>query len=242
MRILNLGCGLKTSSHPNIINIDWSIYLFVKNIKILRPMIPLFFQGERLKKFAALPNNILVHNLKDGIPFESNSVDAVYHSHMLEHLDQDVAQQFLFEVKRVLKVGGIHRVVVPDLEELCKAYLLHCRSCEIEPAESVNHDSYIASLLEQSVRKEASSTSQQNQFRRTIENFVLGDARKRGETHQWMYDKINIKEKLITAGYREVYIQDYQTSLIPAWAEYGLDVDESGKQYKPDSIYVEACK
>jgi SAM-dependent methyltransferase len=242
LKILNLGCGTKTSDKSGIINIDWSIYLRLKRVTILRPVIPLFFRGDRLERFKSLPGNIMVHNLAKGIPFSSGSVDAVYHSHMLEHLDRDIAEAFLTEVKRVLKPGGIHRIVVPDFERQCREYLLHIESCDQQSSESINHDSYIASLLLQSVRKEAFGTSQQNPLRRFVENLVLGDARERGETHQWMYDRVNLKTKLINSGYEKVYVQAYNNSLIPNWTEYGLDLDEKGDQYKPGSLYLEACK
>jgi SAM-dependent methyltransferase len=242
MKMLNLGCGTKTSNKTGVINVDWSIYLRLKKNRILRPLVPLFIRGERLERFESLADNIFVHNLAKGIPFDSESVDVVYHSHMLEHLDSDVAEGFLREVYRVLKPGGIHRIVVPDFEKTCRAYVAHIESCEEDPIESDNHDSYIARLLEQSVRKEASGTSKQNSLRRAIENLVLGDARERGETHQWMYDRINLRVKLLNAGYKELQVQDYNTSLIRDWVHYRLDVDKDGQQYKPESLYVEALK
>jgi len=242
MKMLNLGCGTKTSNKPGVINIDWSIYLRLKKMKIFKPIALLFVKGKRLERFNSFPDNIMIHNLAKGIPFNSDSVDVVYHSHLLEHLDRNVAEKFLIEVKRVLKPGGIHRIAVPDLEKACRAYIAHILSCEAEPDESDDHDSFIATLLEQSVRKEAFGTSQQNSWRRFVENLILGDARRRGETHQWMYDRINLKAKLIKIGYKEVHIQDYNTSLIPNWSEYMLDVDEKGNQYKPESLYVEALK
>jgi len=242
MKMLNLGCGTKTSNKPGVTNIDWSIYLRLKKMKIFKPIALLFVKGERLERFNSFPDNIMTHNLAKGIPFNSDSVDVVYHSHLLEHLDRNVAEKFLIEVKRVLKPGGIHRIAVPDLEKACRAYIAHILSCEAEPDESDDHDSFIATLLEQSVRKEAFGTSQQNSWRRFVENLILGDARRRGETHQWMYDRINLKAKLINIGYKEVNLQAYNTSLIPNWVEYGLDVDEKGNQYKPESLYVEALK
>ncbi|GAA4652449.1 hypothetical protein GCM10023116_47330 [Kistimonas scapharcae] len=242
MKILNLGCGVKTSDKIGVINIDWSIYLRLKNKKILSPILPLFFRGERLNRLKSLPENIMVHNLAKGIPFSSDSVDVVYHSHMLEHLDRDVAEKFLMEVKRVLKVGGIHRIVVPDFEEACNAYIKHIALCEENPDEYNNHDSYIASLIEQSVRKESFGSSQQSPLRRFFENLILGDSRRRGENHQWMYDKINLKAKLINCGYKEVYEQNYNSSEISNWIDYGLDNDKDGNQYKPGSLYIEARK
>jgi len=72
---------------------------------------------DRKKRFFALPDNILVHDLRNPLPYESE-VDAVYRSHLLEHLDKPIALGFIKENYRVLKSGGILRVVVPDLYSL----------------------------------------------------------------------------------------------------------------------------
>jgi SAM-dependent methyltransferase len=242
MRILNLGCGVKTSGRPEVINIDWSIYLRMKRNRFSRIIAPLVVRGDRRDRFDSLPTNVMVHNLAKGIPFDSGSIDHVYHSHLLEHLDRDDGTKFLIEVKRVLKPGGIQRIVVPDLEKACRAYILHISTSEQDPEEAKNHDDYVARLIEQSVRREAHGTSQQGQFRRIIEGVIVGDARRRGETHQWMYDRINLKTILVNLGYREVILQDFNASLIPNWHEYGLDITEFGDQYKPESLYMEAIK
>ena len=121
-----------------------------------------------------MPDNILVHNLAKGIPFDADSVDAVYHSHLFEHLERGVARQFAREVHRVLKPGGVHRIVVPDLEEACQLYLAHLQQCDSNPEESRQHDAYVAAIIEQCVRTEAGGTARQRPLRRTIENLVLG--------------------------------------------------------------------
>ena len=120
MKILNLGFGTKTNDGPGVVNIDLSILLRINSSGLLSKMAPLILNGERLKKFNDLPENILVHDLSTGIPFDDDTVDVVYHSHVLEHLDRDVARKFLLEVKRVLRPGGIHRIVVPDFEYICR--------------------------------------------------------------------------------------------------------------------------
>jgi SAM-dependent methyltransferase len=242
MRILNLGCGTKVSLSPDVVNIDWSVYLRVKKNRLLRAMASVALRGERLNRFNALSDNIVVHDLADGIPFDSDSVDVVYHSHVLEHLDRNAAKGFLLETIRVLKPDGIQRIVVPDLEKICRAYILHLSMCEGAPDEARHHDSYIAALIEQSVRREAYGTSQQPLGRRLLENVVLGDARRRGETHQWMYDRINLGSLLMSLGFRRLQLQDYSSSLIPEWSRYGLDLNELGNEYKPGSLYLEAQK
>jgi len=240
--ILNLGCGTKTCSHQDVVNIDWSIYLRLRENLLLRRVAPLLLRGYRRRRFLEQPTNLLVHDLRKGIPFDSNSVDAVYHSHLLEHLDRDVVVGFLLEVRRVLKPSGVQRIVVPDLECLCREYLEHVSLCDRKPAEAVHHETYVEDLLEQSVRREAHGTSQQAPLRRCVENRVLGDARKRGETHQWMYDRISLREVLVSAGFGETHVQKFNTSLIPHWNKYQLDLNESGDEYKPKSLYMEARK
>ena len=252
--ILNLGCGTRVSNSPDIVNVDRSLILRLKRAseskvfsRLLTPLLPLFLDGDRLQRFHSYSgNNILIHNLANGIPFESASVDMVYNSHMLEHLDRPVAERFLAEARRVLKPGGIHRIVVPDFEKMCRTYIAHVEYCDANPCRPSDrgdpHDSYIAPIIEQSVRREASGMSRQPWMRRLIEGLLVGDARRRGETHQWMYDRISLKEKLVCAGYEEVRLQDYQSSLLRNWADYGLDVDENGREYKPGSLYMEALR
>lgn len=57
------------------------------------------------------------------LPFADGEVDAVYHSHVLEHLTTGEAAGLLAECFRVLRPGGVVRVVVPDLEGIARAYL-----------------------------------------------------------------------------------------------------------------------
>ena len=59
----------------------------------------------------------------EGIPVRSQSVDLIYHSHLLEHLEQEEGEDLIQECFRVLKAGGILRVAVPDLERICRDYL-----------------------------------------------------------------------------------------------------------------------
>lgn len=242
MRLLNLGCGEKTSDVDGVVNIDWSAMLRLRRHPLRRALVPVFLHGDRLARYRDLPDNILVHDLSKGIPFDSNSVDAVYHSHTLEHLDRDVAEVMLNEVLRVLKPGGVHRIVVPDFELRCRRYVEHLEACDLNAREADAHDGYVSAILEQSVRREAHGTSQQPALRRRVENLLLGDARRRGHTHQWMYDRINLRATLLDLGYSDVLQQRYDTSLIPDWSDYGLDLDEAGNQYRTDSLYMEAVK
>lgn len=54
--------------------------------------------------------------------FPDASFDAVYCSHMLEHLHPDVAEHCLQEARRVLAPGGVLRLAVPDLDAMVAGY------------------------------------------------------------------------------------------------------------------------
>ena len=242
MLVLNLGCGTKTSRRPEVVNVDWSPYLRLRRSRMLRRIAPLVLRGGRREAFAALPQRVVAHDLSRGIPFSADTVDVVYHSHMLEHLDRDVAAGFLVEAQRVLKRGGIHRIVVPDFGLLCRRYVESLDAAIGDRGDATELERRIADILEQSVRREAHGTSRQPPLRRRVENLLLGDARKRGETHQWMYDCVTLPALLRSLGYTGVRVQRYDTSYVDDWVSFGLDTNSDGGEYKPGSLYVEAMK
>ena len=223
--ILNLGCGTRTSAA--CVNIDWSIHLRLK-----RWHLAWLAGSERRQKIDAMAANVVVHDLTKGIPAASGSVDAVYHSHVLEHIDRAGAPGFMREILRVLKPDGIQRIVVPDLELLARQYLEHFGEA--------GHDDRVAEMIEQMVRGEAYGTSTQRPLRRRVERLVLGDARKRGEAHRWMYDRTSLAGLLTQTGFAEIEVASSDVSAIPGWNEIGLDLLEDGTPYKPGSLYMEA--
>jgi SAM-dependent methyltransferase len=70
----------------------------------------------------------------------------------------------------------------------------------------------------------------------------LGRFRLAGEVHLWMYDRYSLSTALQGAGFRHAMARSATDSLVPAWSSYGLDVDQDGIIYKPDSLYMEAVK
>lgn len=237
--ILNLGSGAKTCDHPAVVNVDWSPYLRLKANPVGRRLAPLMLRGVRRRRYLALPDNVMVHDLRRGIPFEDSSIEIVYHSHLLEHIDRDLAEGFMREVLRVLVPGGAQRIVVPDLERVCREYLAHLDMTD-DQGEQARHDEYVAAIIEQSVRRENYARAGQSWFVGRVEGLLLGDARDRGETHQWMYDRANLFELLRCSGFEQPTQQSFDTSSISEWPCSELDLGEAGEEYKPGSLYVEA--
>ena len=236
--ILNLGCGIRTSD--SCVNIDWSWWLKIGRNPVLKAVAPLVLNSARintLNEISARP--IRMHDLRKGIPFRDSTVDAVYHSHLIEHIDRNTVASFLGEIHRVLKPRGIQRIVTPDLESLARRYLESFSSAHL--IDWRQHDLLMAAMIEQMVRRDSAALRDMSPRRGKIDTLVRGDARKRGETHQWMYDRINLPGLLKECGFKNVQVLDYCTSDIPRWQAMGLDLD-SGREYKPGSIYVECLK
>jgi len=67
---------------------------------------------------------ILIADIKNRIPFQSRTVDIIYVSHFLEHLDPfEECRRFLDECARVLKPSGLLRISVPDFHQIATLYL-----------------------------------------------------------------------------------------------------------------------
>jgi len=71
--------------------------------------------------------------------------------------------------------------------------------------------------------------------------FEEGLFRNSGEIHQWMYDRFSLARALERAGFCDIVVCAADTSRIPQFAEYELDV-VAGRIRKPDSLFVEARK
>jgi len=67
---------------------------------------------------------LLNHDLRLGIPAPDNSLDAAYHCHLLEHIEYKEGLVFLQKIYQSLKPGGVHRIVVPDLEAFARSYIM----------------------------------------------------------------------------------------------------------------------
>lgn len=67
--------------------------------------------------------NVSSLDITNGLPFPDAMFDVVYHSHLLEHIRHEKTLAFMKECLRVLKPGGVIRVLVPDLEQIARLYL-----------------------------------------------------------------------------------------------------------------------
>lgn len=62
------------------------------------------------------------HDLRQGLPHPTGSVDAIFSSHMLEHFSYRDGLALLKELRRVIKPDGIIRLAVPNAGKLIRMY------------------------------------------------------------------------------------------------------------------------
>lgn len=91
--LVHVGCGITNS--PEFINVD------------ARPLAHIHVATDDIT------------SLSD---FETGTVDLVYMCHILEHIKRDDLRKVLSEMKRVLRVGGVLRLSVPDFDRLVEVY------------------------------------------------------------------------------------------------------------------------
>jgi SAM-dependent methyltransferase len=130
--------------------------------------------------FPPYPKNIQYGDIIKGLPVPLQSADAVYCSHVLEHLTLDEFRLALRNVFSYLRPGGTFRLVLPDLEQLIGVYVN-----DTTPGAS-------SRFMQDSFLGEPSMT----RGLKSMPAALFGRAR-----HLWMWDYKGIAEQLAAAGF-----------------------------------------
>jgi SAM-dependent methyltransferase len=75
------------------------------------------------KNASPFPDSAEYGDIVKGLPVDMNSCDAVYCSHVLEHLSLADLREALRNTFVILKPGGLFRFVLPDLEYYIRQYI-----------------------------------------------------------------------------------------------------------------------
>ncbi len=108
---LNIGCG--TSGIEGWVNID-------NSPSVLLSRLPL---GRRIFHTPDWPRDVRRLDVRKCIPYPDSSVSCIYSSHTFEHFTYEESRGVAQECFRVLRPGGILRIVVPDLGIMVRDYL-----------------------------------------------------------------------------------------------------------------------
>jgi hypothetical protein len=213
LKRVNVGCGQTPT--PGWLNFDNSVSIrLAKHHMLVSVVKRLGLLGEGQKRFVSFAqnNDITWADATKRIPLANNSVEVLYTSHMVEHLDREEAKLFLQEACRVLAPNGIIRIAVPDIKKLVDRYLIEG-----------NADLFIERSLLTHQRRST--------LLDRLKYLILGDRH-----HLWMYDGPSMVRLLSEAGFKESRILEPGSTTIPNPGELNLH------ERAEESVYVEGHK
>jgi hypothetical protein len=159
------------------------------------PLVGAFFARGDVPVF---PSNVEFGDIVKGLPVTANSCHAIYASHVLEHLSLDDCRIALGNTHEYLRDGGLFRLVVPDLEQLCRAYLA---STEAEAS---------IRFMDESMLGERSRARGLTGFLRTW----IGNS-----AHRWMWDYKGLAAELQRVGFRQIRRAQFGDAPLPQFAD-----------------------
>jgi predicted SAM-dependent methyltransferase len=212
MRI-NVGCGM--SPTPGWRNFDNSYVITLSKRPLLaRALGALGMLARHQSDYIAYCKTHAIEHadVRRRLPCADGSVEVIYSSHMLEHLDQDDARRFLEEALRVLRPKGILRIAVPDLMYYAKKYVLDG---------DLQYFMYYTCLTRPTPRG----------LREKLKYLFVGDRH-----HKWMYDGPHLVQFLSECGFSDPKVLPAAVTTIPDPGPLNLS------ERHPESLYVEAGK
>lgn len=211
---LNLGCG--DTAPKNWVNCDSSWHAQLAKVPFLHSL----FNKLGIVSNAQWPSNIKYFSINRRFPWGNDSVDCIYASHVLEHLTQRPADYLMAESYRVLKPGGVLRIVVPDLFYHARKY--------------VDNWSDDKSGAEELLEVMHLRLPDENNIIRQAYNLLTGYP----NLHKQMYDPVILKEGFLRSKFTNIVLSSYGKS------DHITNI--SDVEYREDgyegSIYMEGMK
>ena len=174
------------------------------------------------------PAGVRHRDIRRGLPYADGSIAVVYASHVLEHLHRSDTVRFLAHVRRLLKPGGVCRVVVPDVHAIVTWYLAN----RDEPAAQKKCSSSDLLMGMLMLRAPAARAG----------NPLLGVIRRAADLHEhkWMYDQEGLQAVFEEAGFARPEARGYLESVIPR--EPLAQVERADRICDGAGVCVEAIK
>lgn len=205
---LQYGCG--QSCPDGWVNFDASPSLRLQRLPLI---------GKFLRRGAIVfPDAVRFGDIRKGLPFADNSVDGIYASHVLEHLALDDCRLALRNTFRLLRPGGIFRLVVPDLEIRARGYLAKLEAGEAGANAWFMRSSYLGA--ERCGRSPAARA-----------RALFGNS-----SHLWMWDERSMSEALHQTGFAGIRRAAFNDS-----ADKAFNLVEDRGRFYDHSIPGEEC-
>jgi len=219
---INVGANIHASS-PNWLNLSL-LDSFKWNCEPVR-------EEDKLTvyKYPGNGAEFIARDVIDGLPFPDNSLDGVYSSHFIEHLDFEVALLYFKEAYRVLRPGGVMRTICPDLGIWIEK-LYTSEDKFFETYKELIHNNWYSNK----VKNFADKLSTKSQIFNSM-FFNWG--------HKWMWDEEALRKELSKVGFRNITRTNFGESKLEGSAELETNSNETVDiSRKMESIYLDAIK
>ena len=219
---LNVGSGPQYS--PGWVSIDGSWQAWFAG----RPRLARLATRITGRDVGQWPVQTVYRDVRRGLGYGSASVAVVFSSHCLEHLYREEAAALLQEAHRVLKPGGVCRVVVPDLAAIVGWYL-DARAEAGRPNGKPSSD-LLMEMLGLRQARAARGGGLLDWYRRWTDL----------DSHKWMYDLEGLHSMFSEAGFADAKPRGYLDSAIPK--ERLIAVEAADRVENGAGICVEAIR
>lgn len=149
-----------------------------------------------VKNDTRFPSNVEYGDIAKGLPVDDASCDAAYCSHVLEHLSLEDCRAALRNTHKILKPGGVFRLVLPDLEYLIRLYVEKSRDSMALPAIEF-------------MKASGLGLEKRDRGIKGLIYSALGNSQ-----HFWMWDYPSLARELDAAGFSEIRRAQYGDSSI----------------------------
>jgi len=213
---LNVGCGQYVIN--NFISLDYFSERYYNKLT----------RGFKGRVFYDIRN--------DSLPYENDSVDNIYCSHVIEHLESKHAERFFQESFRVLKKGGCLRIACPDSEFLYNMMLSNSEFFCWHPMYEQNGDNTKCFIIEVAAHRQNLGEMPYSILMPTLREGGRYNA-DNPQPHINNWDFARVKEIGSKAGFQNIYKSKCRGSVSKSMQ--GFDMDRTISEM---SLYVDLVK
>lgn len=200
------------------LNFDVSPTLRLQKIKFIGNFI--------VPRSMRFPERVKYGDIVKGLPISANSVDAVYASHVLEHLALDDLRVALRNTEKIMKHGAVFRCIVPDLAERARRYISSFDAGAADASYNFMRTAYLG--------RESRPRTLVEHLRTALGNSI----------HLWMWDEYSLKKELEAVGFiniRRCHFGDSQDPMFARVEDPTRFVDQS-TGVDIEEVAIEAIK
>lgn len=208
-KLINVGCGFSAGA-------SWENYDSSPTLRFERlPLIGKIYSKNKQR----FPDSVRIGDIVSRPLCADGEAAGVFCSHMLEHVPLHDMRTTLGHIHRMLKPGGVFRLIVPDLQVIIEHYM-----ASDDPARA--HDFISQTYM-------GMKTSPRGMLGKMWEAF-------RTSGHRWLYDEASMSLELQEAGFTDIRRTEFGDSKLAEVAE----VDNPSRYYEDwgKNLGLEAVK